>query len=230
MSLLFLYHLLFLYLILVLLLPRLSRSLPRCLSLLFRFWLRASNDPPLHLYIRSSSFSVHFLLPFCSSSYASFSPSIYISFSCSFILLIVVYLSLLMVLILLLLFLSLLTLRQGLTLNLHDLFLTGELIMPYPIFPFRLLLLLPLHRRFEIVEGTFLTQIVNQTSRENNILDLTTVTDPDHLRNCEVSGCDHHMIRIIIRTEHNLTNHMSTVSDYRKAKFNSERELGPPSV
>ncbi len=52
------------------------------------------------------------------------------------------------------------------------------------------------NRLVEMVEDTFLTQTVNQPTRENNILDLILVTDPDLIRNCEVgekwSGCDHH--------------------------------------
>ncbi len=53
-----------------------------------------------------------------------------------------------------------------------------------------------------------MTQIISQPTRENNILDLVFVTDPDLV--CEekvgeiLSGCDHNLIRFSIRTDHEL--------------------------
>ncbi len=38
----------------------------------------------------------------------------------------------------------------------------------------------------EMVEAAFLTQTVNQPTREYNILDLVLVTDPDLIHNCGV--------------------------------------------
>ncbi len=38
----------------------------------------------------------------------------------------------------------------------------------------------------EMVQDSFLTQIVNQPTREHNILNLVLVTDPDLIHNCEV--------------------------------------------
>ncbi len=42
------------------------------------------------------------------------------------------------------------------------------------------------NRLVEMVEDSFLTQILNQPTRENNILDLVLATDPDLISNCEV--------------------------------------------
>ncbi len=42
------------------------------------------------------------------------------------------------------------------------------------------------NRLVEMIEDAFLTQIVTQPTRENNILDLVLVIDPDLIRNCEV--------------------------------------------
>ncbi len=91
------------------------------------------------------------------------------------------------------------------------------------------------NRLVEMIEDAFLTQIVNQPTRENNILDLVLVTDPDLIRNCEasekLSSCDHHLIRFNVKTEYNLTDNMSTVlPDYKKANFNRARELLPQTV
>ncbi len=51
----------------------------------------------------------------------------------------------------------------------------------------------------EMGEDAFLTQIVNQPTRDNSILDLVLATNRDLISNCEVgeklSGCDHHLIR-----------------------------------
>ncbi len=84
-----------------------------------------------------------------------------------------------------------------------------------------------------MVEDAFLTQIVNKPTRESSILDVL-VTDPDLIRNCEVSekpsGCDHHLIRFNVKTYYNLTNNMSTVPDYKKTNFNRARELLPHTV
>ncbi len=85
-----------------------------------------------------------------------------------------------------------------------------------------------------MTEDAFLTQIVNQPTRENNILDLALVTDPDLIRNCEVgeklSGCDHHLIRFNVKTEYTLTDNISAVPDYKKPNFNRARELLPHTV
>ncbi len=60
----------------------------------------------------------------------------------------------------------------------------------------------------EMVEDAFLTHTVKPT-KENNILDVVLVTDPDLIRNCEVgeklSGCENHLIRFNVKTEYNLT-------------------------
>ncbi len=84
-------------------------------------------------------------------------------------------------------------------------------------------------RLIEMVEDSFLSQIVNQPTRGNNILDLLLTTDTDLITDCEVgeilSGCDHHMIRFRIRTKHQVTENKSKVPDYRNANFDLAREL-----
>ncbi len=56
----------------------------------------------------------------------------------------------------------------------------------------------------EMLEDPFLTQIVTQPTRENNLQDLVLVSDSDLARECQVgeklSGCDHHLVRLTIRT------------------------------
>ncbi len=55
-------------------------------------------------------------------------------------------------------------------------------------------------RLIEMVEVSFISQIVTQPTRGNNMLDLELTTDTDLITDCEVgeilSGCDHHMISI----------------------------------
>ncbi len=41
-------------------------------------------------------------------------------------------------------------------------------------------------RLINMVEDSFLTQVVTQPTRENNILEPVLVSDPDLVRNCEV--------------------------------------------
>ena len=88
------------------------------------------------------------------------------------------------------------------------------------------------NRLIEMVEDTFLTQIVSQATREDNILDLVLTTDTDMVQDCQVGeklgGCDHHMIRFNIRAEHQLTENKSKMPDYRNANFDLARDLLPP--
>ncbi len=42
------------------------------------------------------------------------------------------------------------------------------------------------NRLVEMVEDSFLIQVVTQPTRENNLLDLVLVNDPDLIRDCEV--------------------------------------------
>ncbi len=81
----------------------------------------------------------------------------------------------------------------------------------------------------EMVEDSFLSQIVTQPTRWNNILDIALTTDTDLISDCEVgeilSGCDHHMIWFRIRTKHQATVNKSKVPDYRNADFDLAREL-----
>ncbi len=84
-------------------------------------------------------------------------------------------------------------------------------------------------RLIEMVKDSFLSQIVTQQTRGNNILNLLSTTDTDLIRDCEVceilNGCDHHMIRFIIITKHHLADNNSKVSDYRNVNFDLAREL-----
>ncbi len=85
------------------------------------------------------------------------------------------------------------------------------------------------NRLLEMLEDNFLTQIVTQPTRENNLLDVVLVSDSDLTRECQVGekldGCDHHLIRLKIRTDHELTQNASKIPDYKRANFNLAREL-----
>ncbi len=87
------------------------------------------------------------------------------------------------------------------------------------------------NRLIEMAEDAFLTQIVTQPMRENNILDLVFASDPDLIRDCKVgekiSGSGHHLIRFSIKTEFTLTSNKTKIPDYRKANFNRPRQLLP---
>ncbi len=67
-------------------------------------------------------------------------------------------------------------------------------------------------RLIEMVEDSYLSQIVTQPTQGNNILDLVLTTDADLISDCGVGeilcGCDHHMIRFNIRTN---TNWLKTI-------------------
>ncbi len=80
-----------------------------------------------------------------------------------------------------------------------------------------------------MLEDTFLTQIVTQPTRENNLLDLVLVSDSDLASECKVgeklNGCDHHLIRLTIRTGQELIENKSRIPDYRRANFSLAREL-----
>ncbi len=85
------------------------------------------------------------------------------------------------------------------------------------------------NRLLEMLEDTFLTQIVTQPTRENNSLDLVLVSDSNLTRECQVGekldGCDHHLIRLKIRTDHELTENTSKIPDYKRANFKLARDL-----
>ncbi len=63
-------------------------------------------------------------------------------------------------------------------------------------------------RLINMVEDSFLTQVVIQPTRENNILDLVLESDPDLVRDCEVGeklgGYDHNIIRFNVCVQHKL--------------------------
>ena len=74
-------------------------------------------------------------------------------------------------------------------------------------------------RLVDLIDDEFLSQAVNQPTRENNVLDLVLATDPDLIDDCEVgeklNGCDHHLIRFKINTEAELSDNASLIPDYR---------------
>ncbi len=85
-----------------------------------------------------------------------------------------------------------------------------------------------------MVGDSFLTQVITQPTRENNILDLVLVSDLDLVRDCEVGeklgGSDHNIIRFNICAQHKLDDNPTLISDYRKANFNLAREQLPPAA
>ncbi len=85
-----------------------------------------------------------------------------------------------------------------------------------------------------MVEDSFLTQVVTQPTRENNILDLVLVSDPDFDRDCKVGeklgGSDHNIIRFNVCVQHKLDNNPTLITDYRNANFSLARELLPPAA
>ncbi len=88
------------------------------------------------------------------------------------------------------------------------------------------------NRLIETEEYAFLTQIVTQPTRENNILDLAFASDPDLLSDCKIDeklgSCDYYLTRFNIKKEYTLNK--TKISDYRKANFNRARQLIPPAA
>ncbi len=80
-------------------------------------------------------------------------------------------------------------------------------------------------RLINMVEDSFLTQVVTQPTRENNILDLVPVSDRDLVRDCEVGeklvGSDHNNVCV----QHKLDNNPTLIPDYRNANFSLACEL-----
>ncbi len=89
------------------------------------------------------------------------------------------------------------------------------------------------NRLVEMVEDSFLSQLVTQPTRGNNILDLVLTADTDLISECEVgevlSGCDHHMIRLKIISNHQLAENKSKVPDYRHANLGTSDRYIPLS-
>ncbi len=81
-------------------------------------------------------------------------------------------------------------------------------------------------RLFEMLEDAFLTQIITQMTRDNNLLDLVLVSDSYLRRKCQVGqkviGCDHYFIRLTIRRDHELTENISKIPYYRRANLAHE--------
>jgi ribonuclease P/MRP protein subunit RPP40 len=86
-------------------------------------------------------------------------------------------------------------------------------------------------RLIDMVEDSFLTQVVRQPTRNDNILDLVLTSDPDTISKCEVGeklvGCDHNLVRFKVTTKCNLVDNKVRVPNYRMANFDRARELLP---
>ena len=79
------------------------------------------------------------------------------------------------------------------------------------------------HRMLEFLEDNFLSQLVNQPTRENNILDLIIVSN-DRLVNDVIVGehlgsCDHRLLRTSINAATKITENKSLVPNFRRADF-----------
>ncbi len=88
-------------------------------------------------------------------------------------------------------------------------------------------------RLVNMVEDSFLTLVVTQPRRKNNIMTLILVSDLDIVRDCEVGeklgGSDHHIIRFNVCVQHRLDDNPSLIPDYRKTNFSLARDLVPPT-
>ncbi len=78
------------------------------------------------------------------------------------------------------------------------------------------------NRLLEMLEDSFLSQIVTQPTKESNLLYLVFVNDCNLTRECQVgeklSGCDHHLFRYMIRKK-------AKILDYGRGNFNFPSEL-----
>lgn len=75
----------------------------------------------------------------------------------------------------------------------------------------------------EILEDTFLTQIITQLRREIYLLNLILVSDSNLKRECQVgknlSGCNDHLIRLEIKTDREHFENRSKIPDCRGVFF-----------
>ncbi len=89
-------------------------------------------------------------------------------------------------------------------------------------------------RLINMADDSFPTQVITQPTRENNILDLALVIDPNLGRDCEVGerlgDSDHNIIRFNICVQHKLDDKPTLIPDYRKVNFNLTHELLPPAA
>ncbi len=64
------------------------------------------------------------------------------------------------------------------------------------------------NRLIEMEGDAFLTQTITRPTRENSVLDLVFASDSDLIRDLKVGGklggCDHHLIRLNVKTKFTL--------------------------
>ena len=79
----------------------------------------------------------------------------------------------------------------------------------------------------EFLDDNFLTQLVKQPTRENNVLDLIIVSNDNLLNDVTVGehlgSCDHRIVRASINTVSRITDNKTLVPNFRRADFNSFR-------
>ena len=79
----------------------------------------------------------------------------------------------------------------------------------------------------EFLDDNFLTQLVKQPTRENNVLDLIIVSNDNLLNDVTVGehlgSCDHCILRASINVVSRITDNKTLFSNFRRAKFNSFR-------
>ncbi len=85
------------------------------------------------------------------------------------------------------------------------------------------------NRLIEMVEDSFLTQVETQPTRENHLLDLVLVSDPDLIRDCKVgeknNGCDHHLIRFNVSVQHKLVENPTLIRSHAAGGRSSRARL-----
>ena len=94
------------------------------------------------------------------------------------------------------------------------------------------------HRMLEFMDDNFLSQLVAEPTRENNILDLV-ITSQEHLINNITVGehlgsCDHKVVRAEINTTTNIVENTTFVPNFRRGNFERLRSalshLSPPAT
>ena len=84
------------------------------------------------------------------------------------------------------------------------------------------------HRMIEFLEENFLSQMVSEPTRQNNILDLVITTQDNLVSNVKVgehlSSCDHKLVRIDIRTQTSVTENKVKVPNFKRANFVALRQ------
>ena len=83
------------------------------------------------------------------------------------------------------------------------------------------------HRMLEFLEDNFLSQLVKQPTRENNILDLIIVSNDSLISEVEVgehlSSCDHRLLRATLNVSTKVTENKTLVPNFNRANFENLR-------